>query len=71
MCLLKGLDYTLGAVAELRNELDIELLVIGNKKNGGHTSRLIKKLNLEKNVIFKTNLTQEDILKSTQRALLQ
>ena len=60
---LKGLDYTLGAVAELRNELDIELLVIGNKKDGGHTSRLIKKLNLEKNVIFKTNLTQEDIAK--------
>ena len=60
---LKGLDYTLGAVAELRNELDIELLVIGNKKDDGHTSRLIKKLNLEKNVIFKTNLTQEDIAK--------
>ena len=60
---LKGLDYTLGAVAELRNELDVELLVIGNKKDGGHTSRLLKKLNLEKNVIFKTNLTQEDIAK--------
>jgi len=60
---LKGLDYTLGAVAELRNELDVELLVIGNKKDGGHTSRLIKKLNLEKNVIFKTNLTQQDIAK--------
>ena len=60
---LKGLDYTLGAVAELRNELDIELLVIGNKKDDGHTSRLIKKLNLEKNVIFKSNLTQEDIAK--------
>jgi glycosyltransferase involved in cell wall biosynthesis len=60
---LKGLDYTLGAVAELRNELDIELLVIGNKKDDGHTSRLIKKLNLEKNIIFKTNLTQEDIAK--------
>jgi glycosyltransferase involved in cell wall biosynthesis len=60
---LKGLDYTLGAVAELRNELDIELIVIGNKKDDGHTSRLIKKLNLEKNIIFKTNLTQEDIAK--------
>ena len=60
---LKGLDYTLGAVAELKNELNVELLVIGNKKDGGHTSRLIKKLNIEKNVIFKTNLTQEDIAK--------
>jgi glycosyltransferase involved in cell wall biosynthesis len=38
-------------------------LVIGKQKEGGHTSRLIKKLNLEKNVEFKTNLTQDDIAK--------
>lgn len=60
---LKGLDYTLAAVANLKKEFNIELLVIGKQKEGGHTSRLIKKLNLERNVEFKTNLTQDDIAK--------
>lgn len=60
---LKGLDYTLAAVAKLKKEFNIELLVIGKQKEGGHTSRLIKKLNLERDVEFKTNLTQDDIAK--------
>ena len=47
----------------LKKEFNIELLVIGKQKEGGHTSRLIKKLNLERNVEFKTNLTQDDIAK--------
>ena len=60
---LKGLDFTLAAVAKLKKEFNIELLVIGKQKEGGHTSRLIKKLNLERDVEFKTNLTQDDIAK--------
>ena len=58
---LKGLDFTLQAIAELNHNIDIELTVIGKMKEGGHTSRLIKKLNLNKVVNFKTNLTKEEI----------
>ena len=58
---LKGLDYTLKALARLKEDLDISLLIIGKLKKDGHTSRLIKNLGIEKNIEFKTNLTQEEI----------
>ena len=58
---LKGLDYTLQAIAELKQNIDIELTVIGKMKEGGHTSRLIKKLNLNELINFKTNLTKKEI----------
>ena len=58
---LKGLDYTLKALARLKEDLDINLLIIGKLKKDGHTSRLIKNLGIEKNIEFKTNLTQEEI----------
>ena len=58
---LKGLDYTLKALARLKEDLDINLLIIGKPKKDGHTLRLIKNLGIEKNIEFKTNLKQEEI----------
>ena len=62
---LKGLDYLLKALADLAEVYsDISLSIIGEQKKGGHTERLIKKLNLEKRVNFFSNLTQEDLRKT-------
>ena len=59
---LKGLDYTLEALSFLKKEFcDINLVVIGKLKQEGHTSRLIKRLGLENNIQFKTNLTKKEI----------
>ena len=59
---LKGLDYLLKALPGLVKVYpDISLSVIGEQKTGGHTERLIKKLNLEKRVNFFSNLTQEEL----------
>ena len=59
---LKGLDFSLHAIARLKTEYsDIRLTVIGSPRPGGHTERMIKKLQLEEQVCFKTNLTKEEI----------
>ena len=59
---LKGLDFTLHALSALSLEFkEIELLVIGSPREGGHTERLIKDLDLKTRVNFKTNLTKEEI----------
>ena len=59
---LKGLDFSLYALADLSKEFqDIELLVIGSLRKGGHTDRLIKKLNLNDRVIFKTGISKDEI----------
>ena len=59
---LKGLDFSLHAIARLKSEYpDIKLTVIGSPRAEGHTERLIKKLKLEDQVSFKTNLTKEEI----------
>jgi len=59
---LKGLDYTLRAISKLKEDYaNINLVIIGKLKNDGHTSRLIKSLQIEDIVCFKTDLTKEDI----------
>ncbi len=59
---LKGLDFSLHALARLAVEFsDIELLVIGTLREGGHTERLIQELGLNNRVTFKTKLTKEEI----------
>ena len=59
---LKGLDFTLKAIYSLKHDFpDIRLIIIGAPRPGGHTERLIKKLNIEANIIYKTNLTKEEI----------
>ena len=59
---LKGLDYLLEALCNLAKVYpDISLSIIGEQKKGGHTERLIKKLNLQKRVNFFSNLTEGDL----------
>ena len=59
---IKGLDYSLKALKILKNDFPkIHLIVIGKIKNHGHTQRLIKKLKLEEDVIFKSNLSKLQI----------
>ena len=59
---LKGLDYTLKALNILKNDFpEIQLIIIGSLKKGGHTQKLIKKLNLEQYIIFKTNISKKEI----------
>ena len=59
---IKGLDYSLKALKILKKDFPkIHLIVIGKIKNHGHTQRLIKKLKLEEDVIFKSNLSKLQI----------
>ena len=59
---LKGLDFTLKAIYSLKKDFpNIKLVVIGSPRTGGHTERLIQRLNLETNIIYKTDLTKEEI----------
>ena len=59
---LKGLDFTLKAIHSLKIDFpEIKLVVIGAPRPGGHTERLIQKLNLEAYIVYKTNLTKEEI----------
>ncbi len=59
---IKGLDFTLKAIHSLKKDFPkIRLIVIGAPRPGGHTERLIQKLNLEANIVYKTNLTKEEI----------
>ncbi len=59
---LKGLDFSLKALKKLKKDFpNIHLIVIGLIKKGGHTQKLIRKLGLENDVIFKSNLTKNQI----------
>jgi len=59
---LKGLDFLLKAIAELIPRFpDLNLVVLGSPKPGGHTESLIKRLNLQKIVTFVNNLSTEEI----------
>ena len=59
---LKGLDFSLKALKLLKkNNPKIHLIIIGALKKNGHTEKLIKKLNIEDNVIFKKNISKEKI----------
>ena len=61
---LKGLDYLLKALAKLvQTYPNISLSVIGEQKRGGHTERLISKLNLNERIKFFSNLNQDDLRK--------
>ena len=59
---LKGLDFSLKALKKLKKDFpNIHLIVIGPIKKGGHTEKLIRKLGLENDVTFKSNLTKNEI----------
>ena len=68
---LKGLDTTIKAMKRVKNSFpDLQLLVIGEPKEGGHTQRLIKKLGLADSINFKSNLSKEDLAKEYQSSSL-
>ena len=59
---LKGLDFTLKAIAALKKDFpQIRLIIIGSPRPGGHTERLIQKLKIEANIAYKSNLTKQEI----------
>ena len=59
---LKGLDFTLHAVARLKEDFpELRLVIIGAPRSGGHTERLIKRLQINQNILFKSNLTKNEI----------
>jgi glycosyltransferase involved in cell wall biosynthesis len=59
---LKGLDFTLHAVARLKEDFpQLKLVIIGAPRPGGHTERLIKRLQIDQNVLYRSNLTRHEI----------
>ena len=59
---LKGLDYSLKALKDLKSDFPmIHLIVIGSIKENGHTERLINKLDIKDSVFFKSNITKAQI----------
>jgi glycosyltransferase involved in cell wall biosynthesis len=59
---LKGLDYSLKALKDLKSDFpEIHLVVIGSIKENGHTQRLINELDLKDSVYFQSNITKAQI----------
>jgi glycosyltransferase involved in cell wall biosynthesis len=59
---LKGLDFTVHAVARLKEDYpQLKLVIIGEPRPGGHTERLIKRLQIDQNISYKSNLTRHEI----------
>ncbi len=60
---LKGLDFTLHAVARLKEDYPgLKLVIIGAPRPGGHTERLIKRLQIDQNILYRSNLTRYEIV---------
>jgi glycosyltransferase involved in cell wall biosynthesis len=58
---MKGLSYLLEALAKLRTERDVSLVVIGRRKEGGKSDETIRRLGLEDAVEFVTGVSDERI----------
>jgi glycosyltransferase involved in cell wall biosynthesis len=58
---MKGLRYLLEAVAKLRTERDVSLVVIGRPKEGGRSAETIERLGLTDVVSFVTGVSDERI----------
>ena len=52
----------LEAVAKLRTERDVELVIVGRAKEGGAAARAIERLGLEDAVTFMTGLTEKALV---------
>jgi glycosyltransferase involved in cell wall biosynthesis len=59
---MKGLKYLLEALAKLRTERDVSLVVIGREKEGGPSSRMLDDLGLRDIVTFVTGVPEERII---------
>lgn len=58
---LKGLDDLLHAVAKLRTERDVELVVVGTPKPDGPADRAVSRLGLKDAVRFQSGLSEVDL----------
>ena len=59
---LKGLDFTLHAVARLKEDFpQLKLVIIGSPRPGGHTERLIQRLQIDQNILYRSNLNRHEI----------
>jgi glycosyltransferase involved in cell wall biosynthesis len=67
---MKGLRYLLEAVAKLRTERHVELVVIGRLKEGGPSARIIDELGLRDAVTFITGVPEERIIELYSEAEL-
>lgn len=59
---MKGLRYLLEALAKLRTERHVELVVIGKLKEGGPSARILDDLGLRHAVTFVTGVSEERII---------
>lgn len=60
---LKGVATLLEAVAKLRTERDVELVLVGRLRPGGPTDRLVDHLGLREVVRFEHGLSDEDLVR--------
>ena len=67
---MKGLRYLLEAVAKLRTERPIELIVIGRLKEGGASARTIDELGLRDIITFVTGVHEDRIIELYSEAEL-
>jgi glycosyltransferase involved in cell wall biosynthesis len=59
---MKGLVPLLEAVAKLRTERDVELVVVGKPKEGGTANATIARLGLEESVRFVNGVSESDLV---------
>lgn len=59
---LKGIVPLLEAVAKLRTERDVELVIVGRAKEGGAAARAIERLGLEDAVRFVTGVSEAELV---------
>src|SRR4029450_13247287 len=59
---MKGLAFLLEAVAKLRTERHVELVVIGKPKEAGRASRVLEQYGLSDAVTFVSGVTDERIV---------
>jgi glycosyltransferase involved in cell wall biosynthesis len=59
---LKGIVPLLEAVAKLRTERDVELVVVGSAKTGGAAQKAVRRLGLEDSVRFVTGISEEALV---------
>jgi glycosyltransferase involved in cell wall biosynthesis len=67
---MKGLRYLLEALAKLRTERPVELVVIGKLKEGGPSARIIDELGLRDAVTFVTGVPEQRIIELYSEAEL-
>ncbi len=59
---LKGIIHLLEAVAKLRTERDVELVIVGSAKKGGTTAATIERLGLADTVRFVSNVSESELV---------